>query len=128
MRVPNGGRNWETQGADPYLAAESARLQIRGVQSQGVQSTIKHFLLNEQEVNRYSSSSNVDDRTLHEIYLKPFAAAIDEGVAAIMCSYNSINGTNACENPIALGKILRDQLGFRGLVMTDWDGNGFHVS
>lgn len=118
---PDAGRNWEGQGADPYLSAESARLQVKGIQSQGVIATAKHFILNEQETFRTSSSSNVDDRTLHEVYLKPFKACVEEGVGAIMCSYNYINQTYACENDYAINHILKSELGFKGIVMTDWD-------
>jgi beta-glucosidase len=118
LRAPAGGRNWEGQGADPYLAAESARLQVRGVQSQGVMATAKHWIGNEQERSRNSTSSQIDDRTLHEIYVKPFKACVEEGVAAIMCAYNLINQTNACDNDHVINTILKGQLGFRGFVMT----------
>ena len=118
--APDAGRNWEGSGADPYLTSESAKLQVRGIQSQGVIATAKHFLLNEQETFRTNSSANVDDRTLHEVYLKPFKACIEEGVGAIMCSYNLVNQTPACENDYIINRILKKELGFKGLVMTDW--------
>ncbi|KAJ3345069.1 hypothetical protein HDU91_007475 [Kappamyces sp. JEL0680] len=127
-RVAAGGRNWEGQGGDPYLAAESARLQVRGLQSQGVMATAKHFIGNEQEHFRTGSSSQIDDRTLHEIYVKPFKACVDEGVTAIMCSYNLLNQTYACENDHAINTILKGQLGFRGFVMTDWWATGATVA
>ncbi|TPX66882.1 hypothetical protein SpCBS45565_g04171 [Spizellomyces sp. 'palustris'] len=119
-RTPEGGRNWEGQGADPYLAAISASLQIKGIQSQGVIATAKHFIGNEQEHAREKSSSDIDDRTLHEIYLPPFEASIKAGVGAIMCAYNLVNGTYACENPHLLHTVLRGELDFNGFVMTDW--------
>ena len=120
LRSPTGGRNWEGQGADPYLAAQSARLQVRGMQSQGVIATAKHYIGNEQEINRGSSTSQIEDRAFHEIYLPPFKACVEEGVGAIMCSYNQLNGTYACENDYALNRVLKGDLGFKGIVMTDW--------
>ncbi|KAJ2997870.1 hypothetical protein HDV02_005054 [Globomyces sp. JEL0801] len=120
MRTPNAGRNWEGQGADPYLAAVSASLQVIGVQSQGVIATAKHFIGNEQEYNRQEHSANIDDQTLHEFYLKPFRACIDAGVASMMCAYNKLNGTLSCENSNSNNKILKERLGFKGFVMTDW--------
>ncbi|KAI8804481.1 glycoside hydrolase superfamily [Cladochytrium replicatum] len=119
MRSPRGGRIWEAAGADPVLNAISASLQIKGMQSTGVIATAKHFLLNEQETNRHGSDSQVGIRALHEVYLRPFKASVDAGVGAVMCSYNSINSTLACENSAALS-ILKNKLGFQGFVMTDW--------
>ncbi|CAO3635404.1 unnamed protein product [Cunninghamella echinulata] len=120
MRSPQNGRGWESFGEDPFLSGVAAAETIKGVQSQGVISTAKHFIFNEQELNRFSESSDVDDRTLHEIYLWPFARSIEAGLGAVMCSYNKINGTNACENDHALNKILKQELNFKGFVMTDW--------
>ncbi|KAJ3277406.1 hypothetical protein HK104_003323 [Borealophlyctis nickersoniae] len=119
-RVPEGGRNWEGQGADPYLAAVSASLQVKGIESTGVIATAKHFIGNEQEHGRSTGSSNIDDRTMHEIYLPPFVASVNAGAGAIMCSYNKVNGTYACENPALLQTILKGELDFNGFVMTDW--------
>lgn len=119
-RVPEGGRNWEGQGADPYLAAISASLQVKGVESQGVIATAKHFIGNEQEHARESASSNIDDRTLHEFYLPPFEECVKAGAGAIMCAYNRVNGTYACENPHLLETVLKGELDFNGFVMTDW--------
>ncbi|KAJ3279109.1 hypothetical protein HDU76_009635, partial [Blyttiomyces sp. JEL0837] len=118
-RAPDGGRLWEAQGADPYLASFSASLQAKGIQDQGVIATAKHYILNDQEYHRNDVNVIIDDRTLHEVYLAPFKACVDAGVGAIMCSYNKINGTYACENPETL-RILKEELGFQGLVMTDW--------
>ncbi|KXS13088.1 glycoside hydrolase family 3 protein [Gonapodya prolifera JEL478] len=119
MRAPEGGRAWEAYGPDPVLASFAAQLTIQGIQSQGVIATVKHFVLNEQEHKRTAQSSQVGQRALYEVYLRPFKASVDAGVGAVMCSYNLVNGTYACENP-ALYKILKDELGFRGFVMTDW--------
>ncbi|KAK6953717.1 glycoside hydrolase 3 [Daldinia eschscholtzii] len=118
---PAGGRNWEGFGADPYLQGIAMAETIEGMQSVGVQANAKHYLLNEQELNRETISSNIDDRTLHELYLWPFADAVHANVASVMCSYNKINGTWACEHPYALNTLLKKELGFQGYVMTDWN-------
>ncbi|CAE6473870.1 unnamed protein product [Rhizoctonia solani] len=119
-RVAAGGRNWEGFGADPYLAGEAAYETVFGIQSQGVQACAKHYINNEEEQFRMKSSSNVDDRTQHEIYLPPFLKAIQAGVASIMGSYNQVNGIYACENSHILNTILKSELGFQGYVMSDW--------
>ncbi|CAE6491427.1 unnamed protein product [Rhizoctonia solani] len=119
-RVPAGGRNWEGFGADPYLAGEAAYETVIGIQSQGVQACAKHYINNEQEHFRQTSSSNVDDRTQHEIYLPPFLKAVQAGVASIMGAYNQVNGIYACENSHILNYLLKSELGFQGYVMSDW--------
>lgn len=127
-RVPAGGRNWEGFGSDPVLQAVAASQTIKGIQDAGVIATAKHYLLNEQEHFRkpfewglpHSISSNVDDRTLHELYLWPFAESIRVGVASVMCSYNMVNNSYACGNSKLLNGILKDELGFQGFVQTDW--------
>ncbi|KAI1206010.1 glycoside hydrolase family 3 protein [Annulohypoxylon truncatum] len=118
---PTGGRNWEGFGPDPYLQGIAMAETIEGMQSVGVQANAKHYILNEQELNRETMSSNLDDRTMHEIYLWPFADAVHANVASVMCSYNKINGTWTCENPYALDTLLKKELGFQGYVMTDWN-------
>ncbi|KAF8308382.1 beta-glucosidase [Clavulina sp. PMI_390] len=120
MRSPRAGRNWETFGADPYLSGEAAYQTVTGIQSNGVQACAKHYINNEQELNRAAESSVVDDRTEHELYLHPFLKAVQAGVAAVMCSYNEINGTYACENSHTLNGLLKTELGFQGYVTTDW--------
>ncbi|CAJ2512525.1 Uu.00g055400.m01.CDS01 [Anthostomella pinea] len=120
-KIPTGGRNWEGFGADPYLQGVAMAETIEGMQSAGIQATAKHFILNEQELNRETISSSVDDRTMHELYLWPFADAVHANVAAVMCSYNKINGTWACENEGTLNNLLKTELGFQGYVMTDWN-------
>ncbi|CAE6431419.1 unnamed protein product [Rhizoctonia solani] len=119
-RAPAAGRNWEGFGADPFLSGEASYETVIGIQSQGVQACAKHYLNNEQEHFRESSSSNVDDRAQHEIYLPPFLKAVQAGVASFMCSYNQINGTYACENSYVLNNLLKSELGFQGYVMSDW--------
>ncbi|KAJ3204976.1 hypothetical protein HDU67_009194 [Dinochytrium kinnereticum] len=119
LRAPAGGRNWEGQGADPYLTGISTAQQIKGIQDTGVMATIKHFIGNEQEIKRDWGNSVIDQRTLMEIYVRPFKHAIDAGAASVMCSYNKINGTYACESPEVMS-LLKDQLGFQGFVMSDW--------
>ncbi|KKA30906.1 hypothetical protein TD95_002622 [Thielaviopsis punctulata] len=96
---------------------------IRGMQAMSVQACAKHFILNEQQTSRTSMSSNIDDRTFHELYLWPFAEAIQSNVNVIMCSANKVNGTWACENKRLLTDIIRGELGFRGYIISDWDAH-----
>ncbi|KAF6805234.1 glycosyl hydrolase family protein [Colletotrichum musicola] len=119
-KIPAAGRNWEGFGPDPYLMGVATKVTIEGMQSAGVQATAKHYIVNEQEVNRETMSSNVDDRSMHELYLWPFAEAVRADVASVMCSYNKVNGTWACENDAVMNKLLKQELGFPGYVMTDW--------
>ncbi|KAJ3234335.1 hypothetical protein HDU81_001491 [Chytriomyces hyalinus] len=122
FRAPAAGRNWEGPGADPFLAAVSASTIMRGIQSQGVISTAKHFVANEQEHFRGESSSNVDMKTLMEVYVQPFEACVRAGVAAIMCSYNRLNQEYTCANDFLINKVLKGpDIDFRGFVLTDWD-------
>ncbi|KAI9274731.1 glycoside hydrolase superfamily [Phascolomyces articulosus] len=120
MRSPRGGRGWEGFGEDPYLQGVSGSLTVEGIQDQGVVAVPKHYILNNQETNRKNSSSNADHRTLHEIYVWPYARMIEAGLGGVMCSYNQLDGTWACENEYILNTVLKEQLGFRGLIMTDW--------
>ncbi|EKM59357.1 glycoside hydrolase family 3 protein [Phanerochaete carnosa HHB-10118-sp] len=119
-RVAQGGRNWEGFGAEPFLAGETAYETILGMQDGGVQACAKHYINNEQEFDRTQESSNVDDRTQHELYAHPFMRSVMAGVAAVMCSYNLVNDTYACENDKTLNDILKREFGFQGYVMSDW--------
>ncbi|KAJ3341499.1 hypothetical protein HDU83_006589 [Entophlyctis luteolus] len=119
-RSPLGGRIWEAQGADPYLSGVSAARQIDGVQSQGVIATVKHFILNDQEYERNTQDSIIDDRTLREVYMKPFQMAVDAGVGAVMTSYNKVAGEWAGQSKYVITDLLKNELGFKGIVMTDW--------
>jgi beta-glucosidase len=121
QRVPQGGRNFESYGEDPYLDARMAVAYIEGMQSEGVAATVKHYALNNQEHERTTIDVQADERTMREIYLPQFEAAVKEaGVQAVMCSYNKLNGPWACENPWLLTDVLKREWGFRGLVMSDW--------
>ncbi|KAJ4356420.1 glycoside hydrolase 3 [Didymosphaeria variabile] len=120
-KIPTGGRNWEGFGADPYLVGIAMRETIQGMQEAGVQACAKHYIGNEQERNRETMSSAIPDRVMHELYLWPFADSVQAGVASVMCSYNKINGTYACENGGIMNKLLKDELGFKGYVMSDWN-------
>jgi beta-glucosidase len=119
VRSPTAGRNFESFGEDPFLASELVAADVTGMQSQKVVATAKHFVGNEQETNRGSGDSQIDERTLHEIYYPPFEAAVNAGVGAVMCSYNRVGGAYACENPATLGD-LKSGMGFTGWVMSDW--------
>ncbi|KAI6118095.1 glycoside hydrolase superfamily [Pisolithus sp. B1] len=119
-RVAQGGRNWEGFGADPFLTGEAAYETILGLQQSGIQATAKHYINNEQEWKRTQESSNVDDRTEHEIYAHPFLRSVMAGVSAVMCSYNLVNDTYACNNYKLLSDILKREYGFQGYVMSDW--------
>ncbi|KAI2787261.1 putative beta-glucosidase E [Penicillium oxalicum] len=126
--MPAGGRNWEGFGSDPVLQGVAAAETIRGIQRNGVMATAKHWLMNEQEhfrqVGEWDSenaiSSNVDDRTLHEVFAWPFAESVRADVASVMCSYQKVNNSFACENSKLLNGILKDELGFQGFVQSDW--------
>lgn len=120
-RNPLGGRNFEYISEDPYFAGKMAAAFIRGQQSTGVSSSVKHFAVNNQEYKRQNGDSQLDERTLREIYLTPFEIAVKEGKpGTVMCSYNKINGTHASDSRELLTDILRTEWGFDGLVVTDW--------
>ena len=123
-RNPLCGRNFEYFSEDPYLAGKMAASYVRGIQSNGISACLKHFACNNQEENRMALNSVVDERTFREIYLTGFEIAIKEGKAkSIMSSYNLINGAYANENKHLLVDILRNEWGFKGLVVTDWGAN-----
>ncbi|KAI0537386.1 glycoside hydrolase family 3 protein [Xylaria digitata] len=129
-RHARGGRNWEGFGPDPYLAGVAMNASVAGIQSAGVQACSKHIVANEQETQRTSTtsdgrvieaiSSNVDDRTLHELYLWPFANAVKAGTSTVMCSYNRVNGNYSCANSDLLTTFFKDELAFPGYVLSDW--------
>ncbi|TQN65572.1 putative beta-glucosidase G, partial [Colletotrichum shisoi] len=140
-RSAYSGRNWEGFSPDPYLTGVAMYRTIVGHQDAGVQATAKHWLLNEQEIMRNPTfvangsatdideqalSSNVDDRTVHEIYMWPFAEAVKARASAFMCAYQRINGSYACQNSKALNGLLKTELGFDGYVMSDWGAYGMN--
>lgn len=121
-RSPLAGRNFECYSEDPYLSGALAAGFVRGLQSQGVAPTVKHFVANDAEFQRHTISSVVDERTLRELYLLPFEMAVrDGGALGIMTSYNRLNGKYLTCRPEILDGILRDEWGFEGFVLTDWD-------
>ncbi|MEU5688957.1 glycosyl hydrolase [Streptomyces venezuelae] len=120
IRTPYAGRNFETFGEDPLLAADMVSAEIKGIQGEGLIATVKHFALNNQEKDRMSIDVRVDERTMHETELRGFEAAVAAGTGAVMGAYNKVNGTFACENRTLLSDILRERWGFEGWVMTDW--------
>nr|WP_315183973.1 glycoside hydrolase family 3 C-terminal domain-containing protein [uncultured Flavobacterium sp.] len=116
-----GGRNFEYFSEDPILAGTIATAYINGVQSQGVGTSMKHFAANSQETERMSNSSNVDERTLNEIYFPAFEMAVKNAQPwTVMCSYNRLNGVYASESPYLLNDVLKKQWGFKGFVVSDW--------
>ncbi len=122
-RTPLNGRNFEYMGEDPYLSSKMVVPYIKGVQSNGVSTCVKHFALNNQEVDRDKVNVNVDDRALYEIYLPAFKAAVQEGGTwAIMGSYNLYKNEQCCHNQYLLNDILRKEWGFEGVVVSDWGG------
>jgi beta-glucosidase len=122
-RSPLNGRNFECYSEDPFLSARLAVAYINGVQSEGISATVKHFVCNDSEFQRNTISSEVGARALHEIYLAPFKAAIQEAKSwAVMSSYNRVNGEYVGDSPYLLEEVLRKQWGFDGLVMSDWFG------
>lgn len=140
-RSPDGGRNWEGFAPDPALTGVLMAETIKGIQDAGVVATAKHFIGNEQEHFRQVSeaegygfditetvSSNIDDKTMHEMYMWPFADAVRAGVGAFMCSYNQVNNSYACQNSYMLNNLLKHELGFQGFVMTDWGAHHSGVS
>lgn len=131
-RNPKGGRNWEGFSPDPVLSGIAVAETVKGIQDAGVIACTKHYILNEQEHFRSPGnfedkgfvdalSSNVDDKTLHELYLWPFADAVRAGTGSIMCSYNKANNSQACQNSYLQNYLLKGELGFQGFILSDWD-------
>ncbi len=120
-RAPMCGRNFEYYGEDPYLASRMVVAYINGVQSQGVVATVKHYAVNNQEYDRHTVSSDLDERTLREIYLPTFRAAVEEAhVGAVMNAYNLVNGVHCSQNEHLLKEILKGDWKFDGMLMSDW--------
>ncbi|KAK8042212.1 glycoside hydrolase superfamily [Apiospora rasikravindrae] len=125
-RVVQGGRNWEGFAAEPWLSGAFAFETVKGIQSVGVITSTKHFIGNEQETVRVPAnakeavSSNIDDKTMHEVYLWPFQDAVRAGSGNIMCSYNRVNNSYGCQNSYTQNYLLKEELGFQGFVVSDW--------
>ncbi|KAL2259637.1 hypothetical protein VTK26DRAFT_6628 [Humicola hyalothermophila] len=132
-RMPAGGRNWEGFSPDPVLTGVGMAESIKGIQDAGVVACAKHFIGNEQEHFRQvgeargygfniseTLSSNIDDKTMHELYLWPFADAVRAGVGSVMCSYQQVNNSYGCHNSKLMNDLLKNELGFQGFVMSDW--------
>ena len=121
LRYPTAGRIWESYSEDPFLSGEAATYIIKAIQSTGVIACAKHYVVNDQETNRKNSSSNIPEQALWEIYLEPFYRSVRDGdVGSIMSSYNDVNGTLLAKNRRLLQEILKDKIGFKGFVMSDW--------
>ena len=120
-RSPLCGRNFEYFSEDPYLSGEIAKSHINGVQSQGIGTSLKHYAVNNQETRRMTIDAVVDERALHEIYLRGYEIAVKESQPwTVMCAYNHLNGTYACEDPFLQREMLKEKWGHKGLVVTDW--------
>ncbi|KAJ4422595.1 glycoside hydrolase 3 [Gnomoniopsis sp. IMI 355080] len=126
-RTALGGRNWEGFAVDPYLSGILCAETIKGIQDAGVMANLKHLVANEQETWRRpyngteAASSNIDDKTMHELYLWPFIDGVEAGAASIMCSYNRLNNSYGCQNSKLLNGILKTELEFQGFVISDWN-------
>jgi beta-glucosidase len=121
-RAPMCGRNFEYFGEDPFLASRMAVAYIEGVQAQGVSATVKHFMGNNSELNRHHTSSDMDERTMREIYLPAFEAAVREAkVGAIMDAYNMVDGVHMTENDALNNQVVKREWGFDGIIMSDWN-------
>lgn len=138
-RAPEGGRNWEGFSPDPVLSGILVAETVRGIQDSGVIACTKHYIGNEQEHFRQGGStgdtsvneaisSNMDDITMHELYLWPFADAVRAGTGSIMCSYNQLNNSYSCQNSYLLNYLLKGELGFQGFVMSDWSAQHVGVA
>ena len=124
QRTQTNGRNFECYAEDPVLTAELTVAMVRGLQSQGIAATVKHFAGNESEIQRTTISSEIDERTLREVYLVPFEAAVKRGgIWAVMSGYNKVGGTYMSENGWLLNTVLRGDWGYDGVVMSDWFGS-----
>lgn len=121
VRTPYAGRNFETFGEDPLLSSDLVAAEVRGIQDEGLIATVKHFALNNQEHGRETVDVRVNERTLHEVELRGFEAAVAAGAGAVMGAYNKVGGVFACENGDLLTTVLRQEWGFGGWVMTDWN-------
>ncbi|ETS73995.1 hypothetical protein PFICI_13861 [Pestalotiopsis fici W106-1] len=132
-KIAKGGRNWEGFSSDPWHTGQLAYESVQGIHEAGVIASVKHFVANEQETRRSTStffyedstttqaiSSNVDDKTMHELYVWPFVDALHAGAANIMCSYNRLNNSYGCQNSKMMNGVLKTELGFQGFVITDW--------
>lgn len=128
-RTATAGRNWEAFSNDPYLCGAMGAQTVAGLQ-ENVLAVAKHYIANEQETNRIPSSyglgnesvsSNLDDRTMHELYLWPFQDLVKAGVGSVMCSYQRVNNSHACQNSKILNGLLKTELGFQGIAVSDWD-------
>jgi beta-glucosidase len=120
-RVPKNGRTFEGYGEDPYLVGQMAVSNVEGIQSQGVIAEVKHYAGNNQETDRESINDEIDERTLREIYLPHFEAAVKQGrVGAVMCAYNKVNGPFSCENDLLMNQILKTEWGFGGFITSDF--------
>ena len=123
VRTPICGRNFEYYGEDPHQVAEMVVPAIQGIQSQDTAACVKHYALNSQELNRHGVDARIDERTLREIYLPGFEAAVKEGGSlTVMGAYNLFRGQHCCHNDYLLNHILKDEWGFEGLVVSDWNG------
>jgi beta-glucosidase len=120
-RLPMNGRNWEYMSEDPYYAGQAGAAEVRGIQSEHVIVTLKHFIANSQETDRMTDSADMSQRTLEEMYAPQYDVAIHQGGAmGVMCSYNRINSVYSCQNPQTLKQLLDTQFGFTGMVVSDW--------
>ncbi|MFB6087795.1 MAG: glycoside hydrolase family 3 protein, partial [Haloarculaceae archaeon] len=122
VRTPHNGRNFEYYSEDLTLASAFAAAVVEGVEGEDVISTPKHYVANNQETNRVNVSVEVDERTLREVYLRPFRAAVEAGAGSVMTGYNRVNGTHMSDHEFLLSDVLKGEWGFEGYVVSDWYG------
>ncbi len=122
IRVPHCGRNFEYYSEDPVVASRLAAGAVTGIHDEDVIATVKHYVANNQETDRVTVSSEVDERTLRELYLRPFRAAVEAGVGSVMTAYNRVNGMHMSDHTRLVGDVLKDEWGFDGYVVSDWYG------
>eukprot|EP01113_Clastostelium_recurvatum_P032224 TRINITY_DN4106_c0_g1_i15.p1 TRINITY_DN4106_c0_g1~~TRINITY_DN4106_c0_g1_i15.p1 ORF type:complete len:1078 (-),score=104.98 TRINITY_DN4106_c0_g1_i15:16-3249(-) len=125
-RVAAAGRNWESFGSDPWMIGEAGALTVQGLQDAGTIAIAKHYIANEQETSRFTYDALIDQRTFYEVYAYPFLKVVRAGTGSIMCALNKVNGTVACVNNAVQNIVLKNEFGFKGFIISDWQGGALN--